>query len=166
MPLSRSLLQYSCRGFICQSCISKLSLPRRRPWAVSRDITSESQAAKKIRTQVKENTTTDSAIKYWHEREDGSREEIDVQKNAAVVQDLDARIIELEKTLDRVNAGDLSPEEQEIEEEMNQLTPEQRKELLDAIGKAIDPGELYPLPTLISISNHSRKRPLNFSSAI
>jgi len=117
--------------------VSKLLRPR--PSWTSRNITSESKAHKRVGPPVTENDTSD--IRYFDDKGDGTRDEIDIGKNAAVIKDLDDRILELQAKMERVKSGELSPEEKEMEKEMNQLTDEQRNELLDAIGKATDPGE-------------------------
>lgn len=149
MPPSRYLLQYSCRGFICQSCVSKLSRPRPLWWASSRNISSESpaagQAPKRIRYQVEENDTSQSDVRYFDDKGDGTREEINISKNAGAIKELDERILELQAKIEKIKSGELSSEEQEMEKEMDQLTDEQRNELLDAIGKATDPREFCSL---------------------
>lgn len=159
MPSPRSLYRPSLRGFICNSCASKLLRPR-RPWASTRNIASES--ARPSRRQGPARSTQKPPrledTRFFEEQTDGTQKEVD--EHGSINKLLEQKIAEMEGNLEAIKSGKITPkelelwddlrsgklsqEEQEIVQQMSEMTDEQRGKLLRTIGKAKD--HFYPKP--------------------
>jgi len=139
MPPSRSLFQSTCRGFVCQSCISKLLYPR-QPWT-SRSIRTKTKRQTPRIAHARPSKAAEEGIRYFEETPEGDREEIDFDKNASLTRDLEERILELQGKLEDVKAGkdlEMTAEELDIQQTLSTLTDEERMELLKVVDRVYD----------------------------